>query len=178
MKSSQNLGSKGHGNKHSHPTSTTVKKGGSRELYNPQALVNFFIVCPKYFWHASFVNDADLLSTKYWEIPRDGRQRQKLDKKCKKGQGWGDQINFLREKNVMHGDRFVITQILNHYVIHLEPTQCCGSIIHQLKKKLCYDVKNKCMVTEGERDQGINEGLGINRYTLLYIKWLPKWPWL
>ena len=37
----------------------------------------------------------------------------------------------------MHGDQFVITQISNHYVIHLELKQCCESTMLQLKKKLC-----------------------------------------
>ena len=129
-------------------------EGGSRELSNPRASVNFFIVCPKYFWHASCVNDADLLSTKYWEIPRDGRQRQKLDKKCKRGQGWGDQINFLREKNIMHGDRFVIIQISNHYVVHLEPTQCCGSIVLQLKKNCVKMSKTNVRLRKGKGIKG------------------------
>ena len=33
------------------------------------------------------------------------------------------------------------------------------------------DIENETMVTEGERG-GINQEFGINRYTLLYIKWI------
>ena len=68
----------------------------------------------------------------------------------------------------MCGDHFVIIEISNHYVIHLQLTRCCRSIILQLKEIVS---RHRKQTYDYQRETGEKDKLGIweqHIHTIMY----------
>ena len=55
------------------------------------------------------------------------------------------------------------------YHLHVE-SKMMNKLIYLQNRNRLTDIENKFIITKGERNGGINEEYGINRYTLLYTK--------